>query len=323
MANAKIVAFCFMLLTLVFWAYSPAPVESYVVPPETDTRFISLKENPSANPLKGLSAEVGKFTVDGLVQYALLLQPNDGMPVSGWPVIIFNHGFHPEPHNNGRRTLDGVTDRPGDYYRQIPQALARRGFLVVVPDYRGHNDSSGAAFTLQESSPRWYVRDVLGLIETLKHDARANMDHLFMLGHSMGAEVTLYAAAELGDQLKGASIWSAYVPTVAEMSTQHPEVEAVSLFEQSYSSNYSPNYISTNSSINSPINIHHAQDDATTGFEGSVMIASQLKQLGKTAKLYSYLGADHLFTGDNLQLAITRDIVFFRRIMLNQDGFLE
>ena len=53
------------------------------------------------------------------------------------------------------------------------------------------------------------------------------------------------------------------------------------------------------------------------------MIASQLKQLGKTAKLYSYLGADHLFTGDNLQLAIARDISFFRRIMLDQDGSLE
>ena len=307
MAVAKIVAFCFILLMVGFWSHTPSLVEPQARPPEIDTGFISLTKNPLAKPLEGLSAEVGEFTVDGLIQYTLLLQPNDGMPVSGWPVIIFNHGFHPEPYKNGRRTLDGVTDRPGDYYRQVPQALARRGFLVVVPDYRGHNDSSGAEFTLQESSPRWYVRDVLGLIEALKHDARANMDHLFMLGHSMGAEVTLYAAAALGNQLKGTSIWSVYVPTVAKMSTQHPEVEAVSQFEQSYS----------------PINIHHAQDDATTGFEGSVMIASQLKQLGKTAKLYSYLGADHLFTGDNLQLAIARDISFFRRIMLDQDGSLE
>ena len=268
-----------------------------------------------AKPLKGLSAQVGKFTVDGLIQYTLLLQPNDGMPVSGWPVIIFNHGFHPEPYKNGRRTLDGVTDRPGDYYRQVPQALARQGFLVVVPDYRGHNDSSGAEFTLQESSPRWYVRDVLGLIEALKSDTQANMDHLFMLGHSMGAEVTLYAAAALGDQLKGASIWSASVPTVAKMSPQYDEVEAASPFEPVYSRIYSP--------IDSPINIHHAKDDATTAFEGSLMVASQLKQLGKTHELYSYLSANHLFTGDNLQLAITRDISFFRRIMLAQDGYQE
>ena len=315
MTIAKIIAFCFILLTVGFWAYTPAILEPHGLPPVIDTDFISLKKNLLAKPLKGLSAQVGKFTVDGLIQYTLLLQPNDGMPVSGWPVIIFNHGFHPEPYKNGRRTLDGVTDRPGDYYRQVPQALARQGFLVVVPDYRGHNDSSGAEFTLQESSPRWYVRDVLGLIEALKSDTQANMDHLFMLGHSMGAEVTLYAAAALGDQLKGASIWSASVPTVAKMSPQYDEVEAASPFEPVYSRIYSP--------IDSPINIHHSKDDATTAFEGSLMVASQLKQLGKTHELYSYLSANHLFTGDNLQLAITRDISFFRRIMLAQDGYQE
>ena len=311
MAITKIVALCFMLLILGFWAHSPALAESYGLPQQIDASFISLKQNPLAKPLKGLSAEVAKFTVDELIQYTLLLRPNDGMPVSGWPVIIFNHGFHPEPHNNGRRTIDGISDRPGDYYRQIPQALARRGFLVVVPDYRGHNDSSGAEFTLQESSPRWYVRDVLGLIEVLQNDARANMDHLFMLGHSMGAEVTLYAAAALGEQLKGASIWSVYLPTVAKMSTPYPEVEVSSQFEKIYTP--------INSSINSPINIHHAKGDATTPFEGSTLIASQLKQLGKTHKLYSYMSANHLFTEDNLQLAITRDIAFFRRIMRIQD----
>ena len=307
MTVAKIIAFCFILLTVGFWTYTPAILEPHGLPPVIDTDFISLKKNLLAKPLKGLSAQVGKFTVDGLIQYTLLLQPNDGMPVSGWPVIIFNHGFHPEPYKNGRRTLDGVTDRPGDYYRQVPQALARQGFLVVVPDYRGHNDSSGAEFTLQESSPRWYVRDVLGLIEALKSDTQANMDHLFMLGHSMGAEVTLYAAAALGDQLKGASIWSASVPTMAKTTPQITTMEASSQFEQIYS----------------PINIHHAKDDATTAFEGSLMVASQLKQLGKTHELYSYLSANHLFTGDNLQLAITRDISFFRRIMLAQDGYQE
>ena len=311
MAIAKIIAFCFILLTVGFWAYTPAILEPHGLPPVIDTDFISLKKNLLAKPLKGLSAQVGKFTVDGLIQYTLLLQPNDGMPVSGWPVIIFNHGFHPEPYKNGRRTLDGVTDRPGDYYRQVPQEFARQGFLVVVPDYRGHNDSSGAEFTLQESSPRWYVRDVLGLIEALKSDTQANMDHLFMLGHSMGAEVTLYAAAALGHQLKGASIWSASVPTVAKMSPQYDEVEAASPFEPIYSRIYSP------------INIHHAKDDATTAFEGSLMVANQLKQLGKTYELYSYLSANHLFMGGNLQLAITRDISFFRRIMLAQDGYQE
>ena len=225
------------------------------------------------------------------------------MPESGWPVIIFNHGFHPEPYKNGRRTLDGVSDRPGDYYRQIPQRFARQGFLVIAPDYRGHNDSSGAEYTLQESSPNWYVRDVLGIIDKLQSTGLANMEYLFMLGHSMGAEVTLLAAAALGDKLKGVSIWSAYVPRVTNSSVQQTKLQASSQLGHLYG----------------PINIHHSKDDLTTAFKGSVMIANRLDQLGKTGKLYSYLSANHLFTDDNLELAITRDTELFRHIMLSQE----
>lgn len=307
MAIAKTIAFCFTLLTGGLSAHITASAESDARPPLIDSRLISLKKNPSAKPLKGLSSQVGTFSIDGLIQYALLLQPEKGMPESGWPVVIFNHGFHPEPSKNGRRATDGVNDRPGDYYRQIPQIFARQGFLVVAADYRGHNDSLGAEFTLQASSPTWYARDVLGIINALQYTDSADMKHLFMLGHSMGAEVTLHAAGALEGRLKGASIWSAYVPAAANSSAQQAKIGASSQLE----------------SIYSPINIHHAKDDPITTFEGSAMIASQLKQLGKTRKLYSYMSTNHLFTGDNLQLAVTRDIAFFRRIMLIQDGSIK
>ena len=307
MIIGKTIAFCFLLFTATFWGNTAISAEPEALPTVIDTNSISLKRNPLANPLKGLLAQVGKFSVDGLNQYTLLLQPKDGMPESGWPVIIFNHGFHPEPYKNGRRTLDGVSDRPGDYYRQIPQRFARQGFLVIAPDYRGHNDSSGAEYTLQESSPNWYARDVLGLIDKLQSTGSANMDHLFMLGHSMGAEVTLLAAAALGDKLKGVSIWSAYVPMVTNSSVQQTKLQASSQLGHLYG----------------PINIHHSKDDLTTAFKGSVMIANRLDQLGKAGKLYSYLSANHLFTDDNLELAITRDTALFRHIMLSQERPLD
>ena len=303
MIIGKTIAFCFLLFTATFWGNTAISAEPEALPTVIDTNSISLKRNPLANPLKGLLAQVGKFSVDGLNQYTLLLQPKDGMPESGWPVIIFNHGFHPEPYKNGRRTLDGVSDRPGDYYRQIPQRFARQGFLVIAPDYRGHNDSSGAEYTLQESSPNWYVRDVLGIIDKLQSTGLANMEYLFMLGHSMGAEVTLLAAAALGDKLKGVSIWSAYVPKVTNSSVQQPKLKASSQLDHLYG----------------PINIHHSKNDLTTAFKGSVMIANRLDQLGKTGKLYSYLSANHLFTDDNLELAIARDTELFRHIMLSQE----
>jgi len=166
---------------------------------------------------------------------------------------------------NGRRAIDGVSDRPGDYYRQIPQSLAHHGFLVVVPDYRGHNDSSCAEFTLQKTSPRWYARDVLDIVNALDDIDNADTDHLFMLGHSMGAQMTLLVAvATLGDELEGASIWSTHITTETDVNSE--ELKTISSQLQL---------------IDSPLNIYHAKGDQIALFKGSTIIANQLRQMGK------------------------------------------
>ena len=305
MFKTKAVVAGFIFLTVANFDNEANPTKTDILPLDADNSFTSVERNTLANPLSSLSAEVAKFSVDELTQYTLILHPESGMPKSGWPVIIFNHGFHPEPFMNGRRSEDGANDRPGDYYREIPQALARQGFLVVAPDYRGHNDSEGAEFTLQESSPHWYARDVLGVIAALEGTDRANMEHLFMLGHSMGGHVTLIAAAVLGDRLQGSSVWSVSLPSAATEGLLQGELDLTSQLQLG--------------KISGPVNIHHAKDDPTTVFEGSAALAQRLEWLGKTNKLYQYLSEKHLFTEDNLQRAIKRDIELFRRIMALQD----
>ena len=305
MFKTKAVVAGFIFLTVASFDNEANPTKTDILPLDADNSFTSVERNTLANPLSSLSAEVAKFSVDELTQYTLILHPESGMPKSGWPVIIFNHGFHPEPFMNGRRSEDGANDRPGDYYREIPQALARQGFLVVAPDYRGHNDSEGAEFTLQESSPHWYARDVLGVIAALEGTDRANMEHLFMLGHSMGGHVTLNVAAVLGDRLQGSSIWSVSLPSAATKGLLQGELDLTSQLQLG--------------KISGPVNIHHAKDDPTTVFEGSAALARRLEWLGKTNKLYQYLSENHLFTEDNLQRAIKRDIELFRRIMALQD----
>ena len=298
MDHRKVLIVCFMFFNISFLAEATDAKEHNELSPISNTEFVTLKENPLAERLTGLIGQVGQLTIDGLSQYALLLKPEQGMPLAGWPVIIFNHGFHPEPFMNGRRSIDGISDRPGDYYRQIPQSLAHHGFLVVVPDYRGHNDSAGAEFTLKETSTHWYARDVLGVVKALESINNIDKNHLFMLGHSMGGQVTLSVAGLLGDKLSGASIWSTQLPTKTD-SRDTGLIRIVSQLEL----------------INSPLNIHHAKGDQTTLFSGSVTIANQLTQLSKQNNLYSYASDSHLFTDDNLRLAIDRDVTFFRHIM--------
>ena len=304
MDNRAILIFCFMVCNISLLTEAISAEEHSELLSIKNSEFVTLKKNPLAQRLLGLIGQVGKLSVDGLDQYALLLTPEHGMPSAGWPVIIFNHGFHPQPFMNGRRAIDGISDRPGDYYRQIPQSLARHGFLVVVPDYRGHNDSAGIDFTLQTTSARWYARDVLGIVNALQSINSIDKNHLFMLGHSMGGEVTLHVARLLGNKLSGASIWSTQLPS--EISIKDTDVTPM---------------VSQLQLIKSPLNIHHAEGDQTTLFADSVTLAAQLTQLKKSNNLYSYASDNHLFTDDNLRLAIDRDITFFRYIMaLNNRG---
>ena len=70
------------------------------------------------------------YQSDGLKIYALLTVPNGAKPASGWPVIVFNHGFIPP-------TLYRTTER----YIAYVDAFARSGYIVLRSDYRGHDKS--------------------------------------------------------------------------------------------------------------------------------------------------------------------------------------
>lgn len=156
----------------------------------------------------GLRRAVYQFENDGLLQFALMLEPLADAPEAGWPVLLYCHGFHPDPPNYGRRTSDGVTDRPGDYYRGVPEAYARAGYRVVVPDYRGHNDSEGASFTKRQLATFWYVRDAISALAATAELPGSDEQQLFITGHSMGGQIALRAAVAFGEQVSAVSIWS-------------------------------------------------------------------------------------------------------------------
>jgi hypothetical protein len=87
--------------------------------------------------------------------YALLTVPWGTPPESGWPVIIFNHGWiEPEIYRTTERYLDYV------------DAIARSGYIVFRSDYRGHGDSEGEAVVAYRSPG--YTADVLNGMASVK-----------------------------------------------------------------------------------------------------------------------------------------------------------
>ena len=75
MAIMKAFAVYFIFISVSHFGNTVEAEETNTRPLEIEARFISMERNRLASPLKGLSAQVGKFSVDGLIQYALLLQP--------------------------------------------------------------------------------------------------------------------------------------------------------------------------------------------------------------------------------------------------------
>src|SRR5207245_135634 len=75
---------------------------------------------------------IASYRSDGLKINGLLTVPNGPKPATGWPVIIFNHGYIPPAEYR-------TTER----YVAYVDAFARRGYIVFKSDYRGHGSSEG------------------------------------------------------------------------------------------------------------------------------------------------------------------------------------
>lgn len=292
--------------------------------------FERVSENP---PIGDIHSATVSFVADGLREFALVLTPAGTPPADGWPVLLMNHGHHPEPKNYAR-IEDGSTDRPGNYYRTLPPAYAAAGFMVVVPDFRGHNDSEGSSYTGSMLEATWYARDSVTAFKALPSLANADTSRVFTWGHSMGGEVALRMVLALGGQIRAASLWStvagdlweqtvhySFTDTGVAVSSSEP-VAAVAKLAADIAAlpfPYSPEqgdptlYLDE---LQAPLILHHAVGDLWgTPYGWSVDIVTGLIKNGKTYEFFSYPGNDHLLKDEQQRQAIERDVQFFRRFL--------
>lgn len=220
----------------------------------------------------------------GLKLHAMIAVPNSAQPEAGYPVVVANHGYVPDPTKYGI-TADGVDSRPGDYYRSVPELYTSRGFLVVMPDYRGHNSSEG--FEQIEGQNReainLYADDVIALLALLGDIENVNLECVFMWGHSMGGAVTMRVLLAT-DRVKAASFWSTMPVDDLPFHAGDPGV---------------------------PVMIQHSLYDQSTAFGNSEKLAEMLAGKGQLHFLHHYDSADHYFAGEMRELAADRDAEFF------------
>jgi dipeptidyl aminopeptidase/acylaminoacyl peptidase len=263
---------------------------------------------------------IASYRSEGLKIYALLTIPNGTKPETGWPVIIFNHGYIPPAQYKTTERYIAYTD-----------AFSRNGYIVLRSDYRGHGNSEGQASSYASNG---YSIDILNAIASIKKNPDADANRIGMWGHSMGGHITLRNMVVSKD-IKAGVIWAGVVASYPDLlknwrrgnvqntSTPSPfpttssrggwRTGFVNLYGSPEENPEFWNSISATSylsDISGPLQLHHGTADYSVPYEFSENLAKQLETQGKKVELYIYPGDEHDIP-NNFGTAMQRSIDFF------------
>jgi dipeptidyl aminopeptidase/acylaminoacyl peptidase len=271
---------------------------------------------------------LASYESEGLKIYALLTVPRGERPESGWPVIVFNHGYIPPDEYR-------TTER----YVAYVDGFARNGYIVFRPDYRGHGDSEGDARGAYGTPD--YTVDVLNAVASLKGYPDADPDRIGMWGHSMGGSITLRSMVVAGD-IKVGVIWAGMVapypdlfdrwqrrfadrptptpdPTRTARRRWTQELFTYGSFEENPAFWASIDPTSYLNDLSGPIQLHHGTGDESVPYEFSEGLYNKLQEVGQTVELYPYENDDHNIA-NSFSLAMERSIQFFNRYLKETSG---
>ncbi len=284
----------------------------------------------------GFDSFLYSYKSAGLKVHAMVAVPHAPQPENGFPVLVANHGHHPDPPEYGI-TAEGKDWRPGDYYRRIPELFVAQGFMVVMPDFRGHNNSEGSEFTEGMLESSYYTEDVLNLLAGLESLDGFDSKNIFMWRHSMGGEVTLRSLLAT-DRVRGASMWSSVGGDIWDQSYYYSRYADPTAFDSSETAKSvierlrgriatlgaAFDYKGSEPLLHldymgTPLIIQHAVGDRGAAYKWSERLAKELYMRGKKYEFFSYPGSDHLFEGEMMQQAADRDVKFFRSLMISHE----
>ena len=262
---------------------------------------------------------IASYRSEGFKIYALLTVPRGERPESGWPVIVFNHGYIPPSQYR-------TTER----YVAYVDGFARNGYIVFRPDYRGHGNSEGTAAG-GYGSPA-YTIDVLNAVSSIRDLEDADPGRIGMWGHSMGGHITLRSMVVSKD-IQAGVIWAGVVASYPDLiegwrrgsgdgPTRTPDPTStrgrwrLTLYDLYGSPEQNPEFwasISANTfldDVSGPIQLHHGTADSSVPIEFSETLYAQMQEVDKPAELYTYEGDDHNLSA-SFATAMQRSIQFF------------
>jgi dipeptidyl aminopeptidase/acylaminoacyl peptidase len=254
------------------------------------------------------------YLSEGLKIYALLTIPDGEQPATGWPAIVFNHGYIPPQQY-----------RSTERYIAYVDWLARAGYIVFRIDYRGHDRSEGVATSAYSTTG--YTIDVLNAVASLKRFPQADPQRIGMWGHSMGGYLTLRAMV-ISPDIKAGVIWAGVVASYPDLLNHWRRRGGVAP-TQSVSRGWrggwvsefgtpeeNPDFwnsVSANTylgDLSGPIQLRHGTADESVPIVLSEILNDEVKQAGKYVEFYTYEQDNHNLS-NYFSMAMGRTIAFY------------
>lgn len=226
-----------------------------------------------------------------------------------FPVLILNHGYiDPNVYTNGR----GLK-REQDY-------LAKKGYVVIHPDYRNHAQSDKDTL----NNPRFrlgYVEDVINAVHAVKNSGFRFVDtaNIGMLGHSMGGGISLSVMVSYPDLVKAFVLFGTVSADIRDnfyrWDARRPgfpnkiyDLYGSPQENPGFWDNLSPMFFLDN--IRSPILIQHGTTDESCPVKWARKLTDSLKVHRKDVTFYEYPNELHEFINE-WPLVMERTTAFF------------
>lgn len=270
---------------------------------------------------------IASFLSEGNKVYGLLTVPIDKEPVSGFPAIIFNHGYIPPSQY---QTTEG--------YVSYIDNLANNGFVVFKIDFRGNGrseeDPSGSYFSSA------YTIDAISALKSLQKFEKVDPKKIGIWGHSMAGNAVLRAML-VSKEIKAGVIWAGAVYSYQDFAkygindssyAHRPDVNRVGVLQKNreISSEIQkirsdPKSIDFNNDfwtaisltknikyLSSPLQINHSTSDSVVNIGYSRDLVRVLKDNSKAHEFYEYEGGGHNITSPYFEQAMERTVNFLK-----------
>ncbi len=259
------------------------------------------------------------YSSDGLKINGLLTVPKGKVPESGWPAVVFVHGYIPPSQYETRQNYGSYVD-----------FLASRGLVVFKIDLRGHGQSQGLASGAYYSSD--YIIDTLNAYSALKTAVFVDSKKIGLWGHSMAGNVVFRSLVAL-PEINSVVIWAgavytyedfakfsisdnSYRPPASDSPAREKRRELFAVYGEFDPQNeFWQQVVPTNylEGVAARIQLHHANDDQVVDINYSKNLINVLDGTEIDHQLYEYSSGGHNLTGSNFTVAMQTTADFLKQ----------